>query len=377
MQQENEFDELKEKAMKNIVMIAFVMAFLVLVPTAKAYDELCVDLVAGQTDDVGDVCVERVADELHIQYLTDPWWPLNDAHVHVAPVLEGIPQNNGNPVPGNFLWTADENGLVVVPLIGELPGEKKKDDPIPYDWTGEESLILAVHGVVGICDCETLLEVMPDVVEDVEIYYPGDDSYFDVVISGAGILDGTHKGWCADIEDEIGRVGIYTGEVYSTLCEDVDAIPEDAIVFDVNLPLVNWILNNRDGYTAGDVQYAIWDILSGYVTDDANDTIHSSGGKGWPEPQNYDLERGIELAEAAEANGGAFEPECGQVMAVVFIPPPFEVSGRPRQTVLLEIPALCGCETAWGAVDEGEGAWGLPFPGKNWALYFNYLWGDE
>lgn len=355
--------------MKKLMMIGFLMMFLALVQSAQA-QPYCVEFIAGQHYDVGDVCVERVGDNLEIQIIIDDpaMWPLNESHVHIAPTLGGIPQKNGNPIPGQFQWSADGTGLAIVPLAGELPGEKPKDPPVPYDYTEVAPLFIAVHGVVGICDCETLLELLPEEVE-AEIVYPGDSSYFIVTITGDGILDGVHKGWCADADDLIEGDELHLGQIYSTICEDIENIPEDAIVYDSNLPAVNWLLNNWEdlGYTAGDAQAAIWILLSGHLPDDTS-SIEEGGD--WPADQAFDPEDAEELAELAEENN-EFWPACGEVMAVVFIPPVWETgprTGQPRQSVLIEIPAPC-CETAWAGIDLGED-YGLEFPGSNWALYF-------
>lgn len=225
-----------------------------------------------------------------------------------------------------------------------------------------------------------------------DIFYPGDDSYFTVTVTGDGILDGIHRGWCANADDEITPAVGIPGQVYSSICEDLLELPEGLIGNPLNLDMVNWLLNNWEtlpgGYTAGDVQYVIWMLLSGHVPDELESIMYIEGNP-WPADQAYDATRVIALEAAARANGVDFVPDCGEVMAVIFVPPEisFEV---PAQTVLIEIPAPCcgGDETAWagivGADIEGsppgevdDDGYTIEFKGSDWAMYFPYTVQEE
>lgn len=63
----------------------------------------CFDLIAGQNEVAGTVCVEVVGDCLEVSYATVDDWLLTEAHLWVGGNLADMPQTkNGNPKIGNF-----------------------------------------------------------------------------------------------------------------------------------------------------------------------------------------------------------------------------------------------------------------------------------
>jgi hypothetical protein len=100
-------------------------------------------LIAGQTEYVGDVevWVDDGTGALHVRYQTFAGYCLKETHVHVADSVDGIPQNNGNPVPGQFASKHDELGCV------------QSDEHVfagPWD---SGRVYIAAHAVVGkTCD---------------------------------------------------------------------------------------------------------------------------------------------------------------------------------------------------------------------------------
>ena len=106
-----------------------------------ADDPQVIDLLAGQTNKVGEVKVWNDADNLYVKYvITDPDWCLTETHLHVAESEEDIPQKNGNPIPGHFAYSdefdlADEvtEALYAIPLDG---------------WHVDQELAIAAHAVV-------------------------------------------------------------------------------------------------------------------------------------------------------------------------------------------------------------------------------------
>lgn len=63
----------------------------------------CVALIAGQSMDVGEVCVSDDGSDVTVEYTTDDGWQLVETHLHVADEEAGIPQNRqGNPQIGHF-----------------------------------------------------------------------------------------------------------------------------------------------------------------------------------------------------------------------------------------------------------------------------------
>jgi hypothetical protein len=400
----------KERTMKKVVMISFLVAILGLVPAAMGQSAAlpitsgnCVELITDGGDaitatDIGEVCVSDDGTTLTVTYTVDDltWWSmLLTTHLHVWSDADDGPQlvGGGNPVPGQFAWqvpngpTTATSATFNIPLVGNYPGKGKKEGPA-YDWTGD-MIYIAAHSVVGngLCDCELLLEALPDTLgEEVAIgvtyAYEGSgitDSYFEVVISGDGILDGTHPGWCADPELDYDPSPPPGTQVFSSLCDDLDGLPDDQVPLPENLDLVNWVINNREGYTIGDVQYAIWVLLAGGLPSDLISlwAVDDDPAGYLTAGQGYDETRALQLIADAEANGVDFVPSCGEVMVVILIPPAFSIE-ELSQAILIEVPAPC-CDTAWGGTqttdpieDSDENGWGLDFPGSDWSMYFTY-----
>lgn len=72
-------------------------------PADAGSDLFTTDLVASQHYDVGEVLVWNDAKFLYVKYdLGYVYIRLFATHLHVAESPDGIPQKNGNPVPGQF-----------------------------------------------------------------------------------------------------------------------------------------------------------------------------------------------------------------------------------------------------------------------------------
>lgn len=81
--------------------------------------ETCVDLVAGQHDEAGDVCLKYADDELEVTFETTDDWALEGTHLAVGEDLETYrdedwvnPQDN--PRPGHFPYSGDHDSEDVV-----------------------------------------------------------------------------------------------------------------------------------------------------------------------------------------------------------------------------------------------------------------------
>ena len=135
--------------MKKLAFLLIVVAVLAaLVPAAvsahTADHPLRAKLMAGQSIWAGLVEVWNDGVSLHVRYVSK-WglgFCLNETHLHVATSLAGIPQNNGNPIPGKFDYKDDDLGCVhdieyVIPLDG---------------WEAGTDLFIAAHAVVGRVD---------------------------------------------------------------------------------------------------------------------------------------------------------------------------------------------------------------------------------
>ena len=89
------------------------LAILFLFSVAHASDYEIHSLMAGQNIKVGDVSVWNDADHLYVKYQTTDGWYLIESHVHFATSLDGIPQTNGNPIPGSFDYAMEHDPEVL------------------------------------------------------------------------------------------------------------------------------------------------------------------------------------------------------------------------------------------------------------------------
>jgi hypothetical protein len=131
-----------------IVILLAIFALAMMLPALAVADEpeppegaKCVDLLAGQTLDVGDVYVWNDADNLYVKYvITEEDWCLTETHVHVGLCLDDFPRAGKqlNPVPGQFDYSACHDCVTeyteVIPL---------------GDWVAGDELIIAAHAVVS------------------------------------------------------------------------------------------------------------------------------------------------------------------------------------------------------------------------------------
>jgi hypothetical protein len=348
--------------------VSLLLALLpVTVAAHTAGNPFVTDLIAGQHFDVGEVQVWNDGDYLYVKYVIDadltPGDPSDDGvdtliyktHLHVAISSDGIPQKNGNPIPGQFEYSTVHD-----------PGVDEYTYQIPLTWDRETELYIAAHAEVKKLGGLAGLEVaLPDAVT-MKVKYPttGGPSYFpETTVSGGTNLDGVYEGWCIDTDHTIAQNTNYQANVYSSY----ESLPPGTVHFPENLDLVNWIINQ--GYvgqdvttvfpdtactgniTYGDIQRSIWELVE--------DNQSTSGINPWSPC------RVAEILAAAQANGEGFEPGCGDVVAVILAP----VNGQQviiAQVTLIEVGVPCETidETAWGE--------GLEFPGKNWAMYFEY-----
>ena len=98
-------------------------------------------LYAAQYYRAGELVVWKNTTHLFIEYDLDEGYNMSESQLHVNTSLEGIPQNNGNPPPGQFDY--QETHSLVNEYTYEIPW-----DP---DWDNLE-LYIAAHAVVfGIC----------------------------------------------------------------------------------------------------------------------------------------------------------------------------------------------------------------------------------
>ncbi len=256
-----------------------------------------VDLMAGQNLKVGAVTVTRDNDHVYVTYkITEENWYLSETHVALVVTddcsdcpFEGEGYvKNGNPRPGKFPYKQTHDPLVT---------EYKYTTPMPSDFAPGDYICFATHAVVVkkvggvIVQSETgwagdhdfpgknwalyfcwnpwpykMLKLPATIYADIQ--HPGEQSYWGInVITGGGqISTGQYVGWCVDLTCYISE-GEHTFNLYAYYDENM---PTDEAGNGWNQ--INWILNNRGGYTSCQVQDAIW-----YFTGDK--TYESLGTK--------------------------------------------------------------------------------------------------
>lgn len=94
-------------------------------------------LYAGRHIDAGEVRIWNDETTLFVEYGTSGGWLLSEVHLHVAESLSGIPQKNGNPIPGQFQYKSVFNPLTDSAIF-----------EIPLDDFLGTSLFIAAHAVV-------------------------------------------------------------------------------------------------------------------------------------------------------------------------------------------------------------------------------------
>jgi hypothetical protein len=339
-----------------------------------------VDLIAGGGNvkgakDVGDVSIWRDATYLHVKFqITASNTGISEAQVQVATSLAGIPQSNGNPVPGQFQYKA--SGLAYVTNYEFMI-------PLNSAWTPSTTLYIAAHANVGSPGITSVTDFQPTLPDTVYINvpgtpYPGAPSYIpDICISGGTCIDGHYNGWCVDALHPI-RVNINSlAYVYSSYEALPSAMTQMGIIaHPENLGAVNWIINQNfvgtGAYTYGEVQFAIWMLL---INPDAN-IILNNLNNGYLGPGTVD--NAVTLYNTALTHT-AYIPGPGEKLVVILVPVD-ECNHICGQICIIPIciPNIPGTsETAWASVTTRNGSGGItalsyPFPGKNWATYIKY-----
>lgn len=96
---------------------------------------------------IGYTLTSNDSTNLYVTMVTQGNWMISESHVHAATTLEGIPQSNGNPVPGQFAYKMTHTPWVntityTIPLadIGATTGD---------------TVCVATHAVIKtVCGCE-------------------------------------------------------------------------------------------------------------------------------------------------------------------------------------------------------------------------------
>lgn len=105
--------------MKRLLSLTLVACLMVALGMVSAFahteaDPFVTDMIAdggslATATDVGDVLVWNDGSYLYVKYVIDPDWCITETHLQVASRLAGIPQRNGNPIPGHFVINEKHN----------------------------------------------------------------------------------------------------------------------------------------------------------------------------------------------------------------------------------------------------------------------------
>ena len=240
------------------------------------------DLIGGQDIDTGDVMIWHNTETLYIKYTTDGDWWLSETHVFVGDDIDDVPTTGkkNNPKIGHFPYSMDHD-----PMVQEYIYEFDLVDDLGFE--NGDTLFIMTHAVVfRVVDDEVVqgetawsgdedfpsqrwayyfdynpckvLE-MPD--DDVNVNVAtASDSYFDTTVTNGGndVPSATYEGWCFDKFHFITPGTDYTATLYSSLDPLLPASLQDD-----DWDLVNYIINHKAdyflaGYSAGDIQNAIW-----------------------------------------------------------------------------------------------------------------------
>jgi hypothetical protein len=148
--------ERREQMKKLLYLLIAVSLMLALVPTMAlahtADDPLVVDLLAGQTEDIGDVKVWNDADTLYVQFVYEgPDCGFLEVHLQVdeGAFSDDILTKKGNPIPGQF-------------EMSHKPGWCFNEHTFAFDLSDEgfevgDDLVIAAHAALGLAETMTIV----------------------------------------------------------------------------------------------------------------------------------------------------------------------------------------------------------------------------
>jgi len=326
-------------------------------------------LYAGQTWDIGEVQVKTSATGICVRFvLTDgdaiaEGWLITEAHVAAAAELEGIPQKKGNPPPGKFpVKVTFEPGVTDTDWIC-----------FPYPW-GTNTALIAAHAKIELPELGHM-ETYDFCVKsgpETGLVLGGNAAVSSVNPWGTGVPTSVNDiADCPCVAEWIWDAARATSEYADNgdLVEfvqtfDIIGTPASATLKIAADNAFAFSLNGGDEVDenlAADwkAYAAVYDFGYPYMVIDPNPS-------GWGTVYTYDvlsdLASGANTLSVtgvnADWNTTSWSANPGAVI--------FKLCGTSEQYV---VDRPYDEETGWAAND-GPGT--LPFPGKNWATYFEY-----
>jgi len=297
-------------------------------------------LVAGQVKTVGTVTVDNNATSLIVTYnITAAGSCIESTHIYAS---KARPTKSS---PGQFPFGHDGLGCVsgdsyVIPLSSLGAGIGTK-------------LYIAVHaGVAGstggvVSGLADLILTINNVVNPIHMTVGNgpSDGRWPITITGAGALDGTYDGWCADPDNPFDFGTSYEANMSVSLTPPWSYVNYIANNFGVGDPSPS-----GGTYSVCDIQQGMHHFIKGYsfCTENANQT-------------HID-----EIIGSANANGAGFVPGCDELLAV-FLDSVQE--GIQDQLILMPVPCtpVLTHDTAWAL----NGPNAVTFK-TGWGQYFEY-----
>ena len=306
---------------------------------------IIVPLLAGENMEVGTLTVWNDKNKFFVKYTAKIGFTIKETRLHTwepkgyswNDYFHGFPftSNTKNPDVGRFTYNGKHNSKMEVEYEISL-------ESIPESGF----FAVAAYALItsGLDIFKSFAEILPETAS-VKIMYAelGAQSYFPqtVVSNTGGFLDGKYCGWCAETRVPISQNRWYDADIFSSL-EDLSE--KNILKYPENINKVNWIINQRfvgndltgtddQGeevnyglVTYGDVQYAIWDLISTLPPDISS-------------PHNMD--RVNEIVRRAESYADFF-PEIGGIFALI-------CNIENAQNILIEYPVpYYEEEAAWG-----------------------------
>jgi len=312
-------------------------------------------LFAGQDIPVGTVSVWNDTENLYVKYETTGDWVMTQTHLAVADSADGIPQKNGNPIPGQFPYSTKHDPAVTeftytIPLVNPIT-------PLYIAAHAKVQLpeILSDPITARVASGDSLGGVLLDNVLHIaegDSGYPIDYSTYPYAYSGTpspAVLTWVHGDWPAiagaqwisdtyDVEDpSVNSWRLFTRNI---------VIPSNAVNISGAMMMMT-ADNAEEVYLNGVSVGSDGEVYGPFVDNQEWNNIQTFSG--------LNLLPGTNTLEVMVRNyfGSGGNP-TGLIYKMDY---EYQLVERELQV-----------ETAWG----GEAIGQLPFEGKNWATYFNY-----
>jgi len=334
---------------KLVYLFVVVLLLLALVPATASADPITVDLLAGQTTNIGYVDVWNDADTLYVKFVSTGDC-LKETHVAVATNVDDIPQTKkGNPIPGQFEYS-DPHACV-----------QEYTYEIQLAWDYGTPLIIAAHAACGV---EESMWVFSNGDESFTAYTgPGTTSYpceQGDPRSGTAVAAWQHSAW-QSVTSQF-DYGTWIWEAYRAADPICGTVVDFEETFDIPGEISDgtlWVTadNGYEAYLNGTLLET--DGLSGdWRNSDLTESYVTTAMSAWSS---------IEIATWLQLTGNTlrfetaneyFNTDDGHSSAGT-------VDSNPGGLIYeAEITYYADGETAWGN--------GTEFPGNNWGMYFTY-----